>query len=64
MCNPCLLLTRYREASVARRIHSPHTKGSDDQKVVELRSLAELEVSVPKQGLIVDKVEDPAYRRD
>ena len=64
MCNSCLLLKRYREASVARRIHSPHTEGSDDQKEVELRSLAELEVSVPKQGLIADITEDPACRRD
>ena len=39
-------------------------KGSDDQKVVELRSLAELGVSVPEQDLIAGIIEDPAYRRD
>ena len=39
-------------------------KGSDDQKVVELHSLAELKASVPELDLIVGIVEDPACRRD
>lgn len=64
MCSPCLLLARYREVSVVWRIHSRHTKGSDDQKAVELRSLAELGVSVPKQDLIAGIIEDLAGRRD
>ena len=39
-------------------------KGSDDQKVVGLRSLAELRVSVLTQNLFAGITEDLACRRD
>ena len=62
MRNRYLLWVRFREASVAWHIRSPGMRGSDDQKVVELRLLAEQGVSEPKQGLIAGIVEDPAGR--
>ena len=59
----CLLSARYREGFAVWDSHFPHTKGSDDRKVVVPRSLAELRVSELKQIPFADTIEDSACRR-